>query len=141
MKNPIVKYVLTNHVLATVLIVALALFLFEIRNILVTVFLSYIIMAALNPFVRQLVTYRVPKIVAILFVYAVVIAFIILLVIPILPFFISQIQALLKAIPSYIDGASQALGIQVNKDQINSVISPVASSVGHNAFTETSKVF
>ena len=141
MKNPIVKYVLTNHVLATVLIVALALFLFEIRNILVTVFLSYIIMAALNPFVRQLVSYKVPKIVAILLVYTVVIAFIILLVIPVLPFFISQIQALLKAIPSYLDGASQALGIQVNKDQINSVISPIAGSVGQNAFSVTSKVF
>lgn len=141
MKNPIVKYILNNHILATVIIVAIALFLFEIRNILVTVFLSYIIMAALNPFVRQLVKLRIPKIVAIVFVYAIVIAFIILLVIPILPFFISQIQALLKAIPAYIDGASQALGIQVNKDQINSVISPIASSVGQNAFSVTSKVF
>ncbi len=141
MKNPIVKYALDNHVLATVLIVALALFLFEIRNILVTVFLSYIIMAALNPFVRQLMHHRVPKIAAIVFVYSIVIAFIVLLVIPILPFFISQIQSLLKAIPSYVDTASQALGIQVNKDQINSVISPIASSVGQNAFSVTSKVF
>lgn len=141
MKNPIVKYVLNNHILITVLIIALGMFLLEIKNILVTVFLSYIIMAALNPFVRSLRKFRVPKIVAILIVYAIVIAFIILLVIPVLPFFISQIQSLLKAIPSYVDGASQALGIRVNTEQINSVISPIASSIGQNAFSVTSKVF
>lgn len=141
MKNPIVKYVLNNHILVTVLIVALAMFLLEIKNILVTVFLSYIIMAALNPFVRSLRKFKVPKIVAILIVYSIVIAFIILLVIPVLPFFISQIQSLLKAIPSYVDGASQALGIRINPEQINSVISPIASSIGQNAFSVTSKVF
>ncbi len=141
MNNPIVKYILNNHILTTVLLVAFALFLFEIKGIILTIFLSYIIMAALNPFVRTLRSYKVPKIIAILIVYAVVIAFIVLLVIPILPFFISQVQALFKAIPGYVNSASQALGIQVNQSQINSLVSPVASSIGQNAVAVTTKVF
>ncbi len=141
MQNPIVKYVLNNHILATVLLIALGMFLLQIKGILLAIFLSYIIMAALNPFVRALRNYRIPKIIAIVIVYAVVIAFIILLVIPILPFFISQVQALLRAIPAYVDNASLALGIQVDKSQINSLISPLASSIGQNALSVTTKVF
>lgn len=141
MQNPIVKYVLNNHILVTVLLVALGMFLLEIKSILLTVFLSYIIMAALTPFVRFLRKLGIPKIIAIVLVYSIVIAFIILLVIPILPFFISQVQALLKAIPAYVDSASQALGIQVNKSQINSLVAPAASAVGQNALSVTTRVF
>src|SRR3989344_9532230 len=139
MQNPIVKYVLNNHILTTVLFVAFALFLFEIRAILIALFISYIIMASLHPFVRTLRKFKIPKIAAIVLVYTIVIAFIVLLVIPILPFFISQVQSLVRAIPGYIDSASQALGIQVDKSQINSIVSPIASSVGQNALSVTTK--
>lgn len=141
MQNPIVKYTLNNHILTTVLLVAFALFLFEIRAILIALFISYIIMASLHPFVRTLRNFKIPKIVAIVLVYTVVIAGIILLVIPILPFFISQVQALLKAIPTYVDSASQTLGIQVTKTQVSSLIAPLASAIGQNAFSITGKVF
>ena len=141
MQNPIVKYALNNHILTTVLLVAFALFLFEIRAILIALFISYIIMASLHPFVRTLRNLKIPKIVAIVLVYTVVIAFIVLLVIPILPFFISQVQSLLKAIPNYVDSASQALGIQITKAQVNSMIAPLASAIGQNAFSITGKVF
>lgn len=141
MQNPIIKYVLNNHILVTVLLVALGMFLLEIKGILLIIFLSYIIMAALNPFIRMLRDFKVPKIIAIVVVYAIVIAFIVLLVIPILPFFVSQLQALFRAIPSYVDGATQALGIQIDRSQINSIIAPIASSVGQNALFVTTKVF
>ncbi len=141
MQNPIVKYILNNHILTTVLLVAFALFLFEIRAILIALFISYIIMASLHPFVRTLRNFKVPKIVAIVLVYAVVIASIILLVIPILPFFISQVQSLLKAIPTYVDSASQTLGIQITKTQVSSLIAPLVSAIGQNAFSITGKVF
>ena len=141
MQNPIVKYVLNNHILATVLIVAVAFFLFQIKGILLGLFMAYIIMASIHPFVRTLRRYKVPKLVAIVLIYAIVIAFIVLLVIPILPFFISQVQALFKAIPAYLNSLSQALGIQINSSTIQSYLSPIASSLGKNAFSITGKVF
>lgn len=141
MKNPIVKYILDNHVLATVIIVALGMLLLQIKDILLTVFLSYIIMAALNPFVRNLRKLKIPKIIAVAIVYSVVIAFIILLVIPILPFFVSQLESLFREIPTYINSASEALGIQINTSQVNSLISPIANSIGQNALSVTTKIF
>jgi predicted PurR-regulated permease PerM len=141
MRNPIVKYLLDNHILLTVLLVGLALFLFQIRSILLLVFLAYIIMASLHPFVRILRRNKVPKILAIVLVYAAMIAFLVLLVIPMLPFFISQLQALFKAIPSYLDAASQALGFEINRNQVNSLIAPTVSSISQNAVSVTSKVF
>ena len=127
--------------MATVLIVAVAFFLFQIKGILLGLFMAYIIMASIHPFVRTLRRYKVPKLVAIVLIYAIVIAFIVLLVIPILPFFISQVQALFKAIPAYLNSVSQALGIQINSSTIQSYLSPIASSLGKNAFSITGKVF
>ncbi|KKQ74109.1 MAG: YubA, partial [Candidatus Woesebacteria bacterium GW2011_GWB1_38_5b] len=141
MLNPIVKYVLNNHILATVIIVGIGFFLFQIKGILMGLFMAYIIMASVHPFVRTLRRYKVPKIVAIVLIYALVIGFFVLLVIPILPFFISQVQALFKAIPIYLDTASSALGIQLSLPTIQSYLSPLVSSLGENAFSITGKVF
>lgn len=141
MKNPIVEYVLRNHVLATVLLVALGFLVLQISEILLAVFMAYIIMASLDPFVKILRRYRVPKIIAITIVYAIVIAFIVLLVVPILPFFVSQVQALFKAIPSYLNTAGEAFGFEITKNQINSAISPAVSAIGQNAVSITGKVF
>jgi predicted PurR-regulated permease PerM len=141
MHGSIIRYIFHNHILATVLLIGLAIFLYEIRAILLALFISYILMASLYPFVRFLRNQGVPKILAIFIPYAMVIAFIILLVVPILPFFISQVQALFKAFPSYIDSASSALGLEITRSQVNSVITPALSSLGENAFSLTGKVF
>lgn len=141
MKNPIVEYILKNHVLATVLLIALALLVFQIKIILIAIFMAYILMASLDPFVTFLRKYKVPKIVAVALVYLSVIAFIVLLVVPILPFFISQVQALFKAIPEYINITSEALGIEFNISQINSTLTSSAGTIGQNAVSITGKVF
>jgi len=141
MLNPIVKYVLNNHILTTVIIIAIGFFLFQIKGILLGLFMAYIIMASIHPFVRTLRRYRVPKIIAIVLLYAIVIAFFVLLVIPILPFVVAQVQALFKAIPLYLDSLSRTLGFQINLQQIQSYITPIISAIGENAFTITSRVF
>lgn len=141
MLNPIVKYILNNHVLATVIIIAIVFFLFQIKGILLGLFMAYIIMASIHPFVRALKRYKVPKILAIVLLYAIIIAVIVILVIPILPFVVSQVQALFKAIPLYLDSLSRNFGFQINLEQIQSYITPIISSIGENAFSITSKVF
>lgn len=141
MSNPIVKYVLNNHILTTVIIIAIAIFLYRVQGILLGLFMAYIIMASIHPFVRTLTSHKVPKLVAIVFIYALVIAFIVLLVIPVLPFFVSQVQALFKAIPLYLDSLSQALGIEINARTIQSHIAPIVNAISDNAFSITGKVF
>ncbi len=141
MKNPIVKYIVANHFLFTVLLVGFAFFLYEIKAILLALFIAYILMASLNPFVIFLRKRGVPKIVALLATYFFVIAFIILLIVPIFPFFIDQVQALFKAIPGYTDKAGEALGTNITKDSFNSLFGTAFNSVGKNAVQITSRVF
>ncbi len=141
MLKPIVNYLLNNHVLTTVIIIAIGFFLFQIKGILLALFMAYIIMASIHPFVRGLQKYKVPKILAIVVIYAIIIAVIVILVIPILPFVVSQVQALFKAIPLYLDSLSRNFGFQINLEQIQSYLTPVISSIGENAFSITSKVF
>lgn len=141
MLSPIVKYILNNHILTTVIIIAVAFLMYQVQGILIGIFMAYIIMASMHPFVRTLRRYKVPKIVAIVLIYAIVIAFIVLLVIPILPFFVSQIQALFKAIPEYLETLSIAFGIELNTSTIQSYISPTVGSISQNAFSITGKVF
>ena len=141
MLKPIVKYILENHILATVIIIAIAFFLFQIKGILLGLFAAFIMVASIYPFVKVLEKRKVPKILAITLIYALVIAFVVLLVIPILPFLAEQIQALFKAIPIYLDSVSRLFGINLDLKQIQSYITPVISALGENAYSITSKVF
>jgi predicted PurR-regulated permease PerM len=141
MIKPIVKYIFENHVLATVIIVAIAIFLFQIRGILLGLFMAYIIVASVYPFVQALEKRQVPKILAITLIYALVIAFVVLLVIPMLPFLGEQIQALFKAIPIYVDNVSRIFGFNLNLSQVQDNLTPVVSALGENAFNITSRVF
>jgi predicted PurR-regulated permease PerM len=141
MQKPLLNYILNNHILATVIIIAVGFFLFQVKGILLGLFMAYIIMAAIHPFVRELRKYKVPKILAIALIYSIVVAVFILLVIPVLAVFIQQIQQLFKAFPAYLDTASSTFGIEINRSSINSLVGPLASSAGTNLFSITSRVF
>lgn len=141
MQSPIVKYILNNHILTTVLLIAVGFFLYQIQGILLGLFMAYIIMASVNPFVRTLQKYRIPKVLAIALIYALIIAFIVILVIPILPFLVSQLQALFKAIPLYMNSLSHTLGIPLDLKTIQSNLAPIVTAISQNAFAITGKVF
>lgn len=141
MFKPTAKYILNNHILFTVLLIGLAFFLFQVKGILVAIFMSYIIMASIHPFVRILRRYKVPKVLAITLIYVLVVAAIILLVIPVLTVFVQQIQELYKAFPAYLDRTTTALGIDFNTSSLNSLVGPLAGSAGQNIVGVTSKVF
>lgn len=141
MQKPVINYILNNHILATVILIAIGFFLFQVKGILLGLFMAYIIMAAVHPLVRTLRKYKVPKLLAIALIYSIVVAVFILLVIPVFTVFIQQVQQLFKAIPAYLDTASSTFGIEINKDSINSLLGPLANSAGDNLVGITSKVF
>lgn len=141
MKNPIVKYVLNNHVLSTVLLIGLGILLFQVKNILLAIFMAFIIVAALNPIVNFLKKRRIPKILAVILVYLVIIAFVVLLVIPFLPIFISEIQDFIKEAPLYLKDTGSIFGIQIDKSQIASLITPIANYLSANVVRLSSTIF
>lgn len=141
MKNPIVKYVLNNHVLATVLLIGLGIVLFQVKNILLAIFMALTIVAAVNPVVNVMKRKGVPRLLSIILVYLIIIAFVVILVIPFLPIFISQIQEFSKEIPFYLKDAVNLFGFQIDKSQITSIITPIANYLGQNALNITSRIF
>lgn len=137
MRDNVIKYLLHNQILAALLILAAGWLLLEIRGVLIAIFVSYILMAAVSPYVEFLEERRVPKIIAVIIPYIITLAFIFMLIIALLPFFISQIQLLVERLPGYINGDIQVFGMS----NINSIVASEVENLGRNAFSITSRFF
>lgn len=141
MKNSFIRYAVHNHVLATAIVLLFALFLFEIKIILVDLFIAYIIMAALSPFVTMLVKRKIPNVIATTVVYLIMIALLFLLIFPLVPFFSAQIISLVKSFPQYLDTTANMLGLKVDFQQVQAILSTEMSNIGENAFSITKSIF
>jgi len=141
MKYPLISYFSRNQVVLSLVIIVIALFVLKIKGILIAIFISYIIMAAFLPFVDSLRKRRVPRILSVVIPYVIVFAFFTSLVIPLIPFFASQIQSLFVIFPRYLDQAARILGIQIDASQLGSIFGSEIGLISQNAFALTSKVF
>ena len=141
MNNPLISYFLRNQLVFSLVIIVIALFVLKIKGILIAIFISYIIMAAFLPFVEFFQKKRVPRILSVVIPYAIVFAFFTSLVIPLIPFFVSQIQSLFTILPQYFGEAARILGIHIETSQIGSLISSEIGEIGRNALELTSRVF
>lgn len=136
-----VRYILHNQIIEALLLVSVAWFVFEMRNILVALFISYIIMAALSPLVELLRSYKIPKALAVTISYLGALMIVVLLIVPLVPFFVSQIQSLLIDFPLYIDKTARILGITLDNNKLQGIVASEFESIGKNAFSLTTKVF
>ena len=141
MYNPLFNYILQNQFIAALLLLGLGIFLWEVKDILVAVFIAYVLMASLYPAAKYLMARKVPKIIAITVPYLLVLAFVVLLILPLLPFFVSQIQALFENLPLYVKQSSEVLGIDINLTRINSYLNGSFTGLTQNAFAVTGKIF
>lgn len=135
------KYLLKNQVILALFIVVLGWFVFQIRGILISVFFSYIIMAAMLPGVEFLRKKGLPKVFAILIPYMVLTVLVFALVFPLIPFFAEQIVILFKNLPQYLDQAAKVFGYQVDPKQLQNYVNGELDNIGKNLFTVTGRVF
>lgn len=135
------RYLLHNQVILSLFIIVVGWLLFNIRGIIVSIFISYIIMAALLPGVSYLRRHKFPKILSVMIPFVGVFLFIFLLIIPLIPFVVSQLSSLLNGLPKYLDNSATILGFRVDQAQINDYFSKEVGSLGKNAFDVTSKIF
>lgn len=140
-KNPIFRYIIANHFLATLIVIGVIWFIVQTRGIFATVIAAYVLMAGLSPVVKFLRAKKIPKVLSIIIAYSLVVAIVLLLVIPIVPFFAAQIQSLYQNFPSYLDKAVHVFGFSINSSQINNVLQAEIGVIGENALTVTSWVF
>lgn len=106
-------------------------FLFQVRSIVILVFLAFIMMVALNPVALKLQKYlKLPRILSIVFTYILLITILSLLVGLVLPPLLIQLYALLRAIdiPLLQDYVSR-LNLSLSASDISSIADQVGSSI------------
>lgn len=134
-------YLLKNQVIFALFIIFLAWFLNHISTILVSLFLSYIIMAAVLPFTQFLRKKRVPKLLAVILPYFGIVLLLVLMIMPLVPFVVEQVEALVLHFPKYLDQAAGFFGFEINPKQLQSYINGQISLISSSAITVTTQVF
>lgn len=139
--SSIFKYILHNQFLAALLVVALFYLAVELKEILAIIFISFIIMATLSPSVDFFLRNRIPKILAVLIPYLTFISVIVLIIVPLVPFFISQLSDLFLILPRYVDQTIQLLNLNLDISDLNGIFAKDIAGIGKNAFLFTGKIF
>lgn len=98
-------------------------------------------MAALSPFSDFLIRKRVPRILSVLIPYTITIAILVLLIFPLAPFFVSQIQLLLNNFPKYINQLAITLNLHADASSIKNFFESDINALGKNALSVTGKIF
>jgi len=141
MRGKVISYILGNQVLAAILILAAAWLIIQIRDVLITLFISYILMAAIEPYVEYLKKSGVPKPIAVIVPYLAAIGILLLIIITLLPFFITQIGLLITTLPVYLTSDISLWGNLFNGFHISNIAATELENIGRNVFEVTSRVF
>lgn len=135
------KLYLHNQFVAGILVLGFGWLIFEIREVLVAIFISYIIMAALAPLVARIKLYKIPNGVAVAIAYVMTLVLLFILIFPLISLFIDQVQLLFTNFAVYLNRAAEVVGIRVSASQVQSFLTSESSAIGRNAFSVTQKVF
>ena len=113
----------------------------RVREILIILFISYIVMTAFRPAVLFFNKRKLPYVLSVLVPYIIFCIFLIILILPLFPFFATQIQSLLNNFPVFLEKSSQAVGLKIDYSNVNSSINSFFQTVGGNLFSITGQVF
>src|SRR3989344_2654518 len=141
MEHKFMQYLLKNQVIFALLLVVTGWLILELRSILISLFISYILMAALTPYVDKLQKRGLPKIAAILIPFIGILILLFLLIFPLVPFFVAQVKSLITGLPEYIKQSADTMGITIDAKQIQEFVTREINGIGRNAFAVTTKVF
>lgn len=126
-------------VFTTIFLLGLAFF-WSIRELIILFFICFILMGALNPIVVKLETLKVPRPVAILFLYLIILSIVIFCVASVVPILIEQSTGLIRTIPllaqnfnllglSVIDISSQLKVLETIPTEITKAVIGVFSNI------------
>lgn len=135
------KYLLKNQVIFALFIVAFGWILLQLKDILISLFVSYILAAALVPGVKTLRKWGVPKLLAVLLAYFGVLFLLIVLIFPLVPFLAEQIESLFNKFPTYLNESARSLGLNINARQLQTYLTQEIDTISSNAFFVTSQIF
>src|SRR3990167_1782304 len=141
MKSSVISFFSQNQILTALLVVGIGWLIFSIKEVLIALFVSYILMAALSPSVDFLRKNKVPKPIAVIIPYILAVGTLSLIVVMLLPFFINQVQLLLTRLAVYINQDLSFFGAKIDPTQINSFAASEIENIGKNAISLITKIF
>lgn len=122
-------------IIFTVILLAAIWFTWLIRDILLFLFVAFIIMSALRPMVDFLVKHRIPRFLAIIMIYIVLFGIVGLSIASIIPSLVIQFTHLMQDMPDYVSRLLPYLNVNVSD------ISKQLAPVGENLIKMTVSVF
>lgn len=102
---------------------------FQIRSILVLLFISFILMTAINPLIRLTQRWRIPTIVIVLAVYVGIITLFSTLVASLIPAVVSQTRGLTQALPTYLHNLEDTFNTRFDPAFASDYLSNVPSNI------------
>lgn len=114
-------------IIFTVLFLIFLWFLYQIRQLLVILFVGLILMAALNPLIGRLEKLRIPRALAITLIYLLILVGVGLIVAGIIPPLVNQTSLLISRFPSYLE----SLGVRnIDRNIIDGQIDQLVNRLG-----------
>jgi len=135
------SYLSKHQILFALFLLVAGWFLLQIRGIILSVFLSYIIMSALLPFTARLRKIGMQRFLAVLIPYLIAITIILLLIVPLIPFLITQLQLFFVKFPLYLKETEAAFGVNLDIKQAQKIANDEVNALGQNAFAVTTVIF
>lgn len=135
------EYLLKNQVIFALVLIFLSWFIFQIREIILSLFLSYIIMAAVLPITLFLRKHKVHKTTAVLIPYFAIVLLLFILIIPLVPFVLAQLKSLIMGFPNYLNQAVNVFGFKVDPKHVQSYLDSQSNTISSNALQVTTTVF
>lgn len=135
------QYLVKNQIVAALILVALGWFILQITEILIVFFIAFILMAALSPYVKILHRHRVPRPVGSGIVYVITLLLVVLLVVPIVPFFVSQMHSLLLNLPIFVNSVSKIFGFPLQVSQLQDYATSQLGNISAGALAITTQAF
>ncbi len=129
--------------LVTITLFALAIWaLFLIRNVIILLFIAFILVSAISPLVTYLENYKIPRPFGIVIIYLILFLLLIGLFAAIVPLFIDQTVNLINNFPYYLKETSTLFGASsINSQEFFNNLANEFSSLSSNIFQITVSVF
>jgi len=140
MKSSVLSFFTQNQILTALLIIGIGWIIIEIRGVLIALFVSYILMAAIAPYSEALKRAKAPSALAVIIPYFVAVIFLILILVSLVPFLVSQVQVLLSRFPSYLNSDVRVLGVPLGAIKLDEIATKEFSNIGQNAIAFTSQI-
>jgi predicted PurR-regulated permease PerM len=141
MNSYLKKFVLENQILWAAGTIGLLFLLWDIRGILASLFIAYILATALTPAVNYLQNHKVPRSLAPGIVFLLTVTCLVGIIFPLVPFVIKQTSSFITLFPDYLNRVGPLFNWHPETLNLPSFLQSEADVIGKNAWLLSRKLF